>query len=225
MLTSSSVKMLDRAYNTNYASSWFLVRSGVNLDEDGNLKLETTDCGDDGRGTNTTKGPLTTKALDSGNAPASTVPMLCDASASGRLTYGVSDTLPASVLYATPMVGRPVISSYTVTVPAMQDFLKVPEFEPGTPREGAMGWLRVWSYHTLQDYRGMAVIHQGTVNVAMADGSIKAISDDNNDGFINNGFEHVDGSGFSPYWTSDEVEAGPLVLASYYSLSSKGEQN
>tara|TARA_R110002049_G_scaffold4601_5_gene32708 strand:+ start:986055 stop:987236 length:1182 start_codon:yes stop_codon:yes gene_type:complete len=223
-------KLIENAYNTNYAASWFMVRGGVKLDTNGNLKTTTTLCGDDARGTNTTLGPMSTKTLDSGNAPASTVPMLCDASASGQLSYGVGELFPAGTYYATPMVGRPVVSKFGLTVNGeAQDFLKLPGFADPTDREGTDGWLRMWSYNTLQDYRGMATVHQGTVNVAMADGSIKAIQDDNGDGFINNGFAGPDDpmfpAGGQVFWTSSEVEAGPLVLASYYSLSSKGEQN
>ena len=222
-------KMLDRAYNTNFAATWFMVRGGLNLDNDGGLEETVPGCGDDGRGTNTTLGPLTTKALDSGKAPASTVPMLCDSSASGRLQHDFGD-YPKGSFYVTPMVGRPVVCKYGQTVGGQtQDFLKLPDFPAGTPREGAGGWLRMWSYNTRQDYRGMAVVHVGTVNVAMADGSIKAIVDDNKDAFINNGFAGSDDPAFpvggQVFWESSEVEAGPLVLASYYSLSSKGEQN
>ena len=66
----------------------------------------------------------------------------------------------------------------------------------------------------------MATIHAGVVNVLMADGGVRGIVDTNNDQFINNGFPQTPG-----LWTSDEVEAKDLVLASYYSLKSKGSEN
>ena len=66
----------------------------------------------------------------------------------------------------------------------------------------------------------MAAIHSGVVNVLMSDGSVRGIVDTNNDGFINNGFPQTTG-----FWESDEVEAKDLVLASYYSLNSKGNEN
>ena len=59
----------------------------------------------------------------------------------------------------------------------------------------------------------------------MADGSVQAIADRNDDGFINNGFDGSDvtGTGSAVYWTSSEVEAVSLNLASFYSLTTKGE--
>ncbi len=65
----------------------------------------------------------------------------------------------------------------------------------------------------------MATLHGGTCNVLMADGSIQVLVDGNGDQFINNGFDSQ-----SPFWTEDEMEADPLQLASYYSLTSKGSQ-
>jgi hypothetical protein len=62
------------------------------------------------------------------------------------------------------------------------------------------------------------------VNVLMADGSVQVLTDINNDGFINNGFDTRPGS-TPTYWTSDEIEAETLRLASFYSLLSKGDQN
>ena len=223
-------RMLDRAYNTNYAATWFLVRGSMRIDGEGNLEETSAGCGDDGRGTNTTTGPMSTRTLDSSRAPSSTVPMLCDASGSGRLTHDLNEQFPVGSIHVTTLVGRPVVSKYDITVGSTpQDFLKLPDFAPMTPREGVDGWLRMWSFNTRQDYRGMNVIHQGAVNVAMADGSVKSIIDDNGDGFINNGFAGADDPMFpvgdQVYWTDSEVEAGDLVLASYYSLSSKGEQN
>ncbi len=103
--------------------------------------------------------------------------------------------------------------------------MKVPSFAGSVPREGPNGWLKTWNHDTRQDYRGMAALHQGTVNVLMADGSISRLTDRNNDGFINNGFDGaLSGGGGGPvFWTSSEIEAETLKLASFYSLNSKGE--
>ena len=102
-------------------------------------------------------------------------------------------------------------------------FLQTPVFN-GVPKTGAAGWLKTWNFDTRQDYRGMQAHHQGTVNVLMADGSVQVLTDINNDGFINNGFDT--GSTTTPtYWTSNDIEAETLKLASFYSLLSKGDQN
>ena len=64
------------------------------------------------------------------------------------------------------------------------NYLKVPSFASGKKRSGPTGWLKTWRHDTRQDYRGMAPIHSGVVNVLMADGSVQSISDRNGDGFI-----------------------------------------
>jgi prepilin-type processing-associated H-X9-DG protein len=167
--------------------------------------------------------------LDGGKAPGSTVPLLSDASASGVLSASAGE-LSSGSFYATGIVGTPVGRRRTIDTDAdgtpdqaFAYYLQVPEFPAATPREGAAGWLKVWNHDTRQDYRGMAALHAGSVNVLMADGSVQVFVDENYDGFINNGFEDVNG-GTKVYWTTDEVEAGPLTLASFYTLTSKGEQ-
>ncbi len=66
-------QVIENGYNTNYAATWFFVRSESILDDSGNLKKRNADCDDDIRGTNVTRGPLTLKTLDSGRAAGSTV--------------------------------------------------------------------------------------------------------------------------------------------------------
>ncbi|WP_146528942.1 prepilin-type N-terminal cleavage/methylation domain-containing protein [Novipirellula artificiosorum] len=224
-------KMFQKGYNTNYAGSWFLFRSEFRINNDGNVEVSGA-CADgvattgtrtvmrdwmsDTKGRFTTLGPLTTKRVDSGRAPASTVPLLCDAAAVGFLGTEINETIPAESAYAVSMVGQPVaLSSGTDWA-----LLEVPQFPSTTPREGHGGWLRAWNHATKQDYRGMAPVHLGVAYVLMADGSIHGLDDRNGDGFINNGF-----SQHPQYWTSGDVEAGDLDLASYYSLMSKGKSN
>lgn len=226
-----SKKMLENGFNTNYAATWFFVRSGYRLGPDGNPAKNNRGCSStDPKGKNLTIGPLTTRLLDSGQAPAHTVPLLCDASATGQLSASVGE-LTAGSFYSLPVVGAPIRSRLMVDesgdgvrdVDQSATFLQSPVFN-GTPKTGAAGWLKTWSFDTRQDYRGMQPHHQGTVNVLMADGSVQVLTDINNDGFINNGFDI--GSGNTPtYWTSGEVEAENLQLASFYSLLSKGDQN
>ncbi len=224
-------KMLEQGYNTNFAGSWYLLRSEFRIGSDGNPTANDAGCSDvDPRGRNLTKGPLTTRRLDSGRASSSTVPLLCDASASGFLSKTVGE-FPNGSFYATGIVGVPIGNRQKVDTDADGNvdtdnphFMVVPEFVGSVPREGATGWLKTWNYDTRQDYRGMAPLHSGVVNILMADGSVRGVQDTNNDGFINNGFDV--GSGATPgtvFWTSSEIEAEPLELASYYSLTSKGE--
>ncbi len=233
-------RLLRQGYNTNFAASWFLIRSEFRLDSDGNLSPADANCPDpanpdkDPRGRNVTKGPLTTRLLDIGKAPASTVPLLCDAAASGFLSAAVGDLMSGS-FYSTGIVGTPIHQRRMVDNDAngvaetdnTANYLNVPEFPVGTSREGPAGWLKTWSHDTRQDYRGMAPIHRGVAYVLMADGSVQGLQDTNNDGFINNGFDGGSGASASTtvLWTDSEIEADNLSLASYYSLNSKGEQN
>lgn len=206
-------KMLEDGYNTNYAASWFLVRSEVILDESGQPQLKDSACPNDLKSLNVTRGPLTTRLLDTAKAPSSTVPLLCDASPIGQLSGNVGE-LTSGTPYVTPIVGEPIL--YKETDP---NYLKEPVIAASTPREGVSGWLRIWNYDTRQDYRGMSSHHGGVCHVLMADGSVRGLYDANGDGFINNGFPKD-----ANFWTDAEVEAGDLELASYYSLNSKGEE-
>ncbi len=213
------VQMLEEGYNTNFAASWFLTRSEFRLDADGNPQLDAAGCDADPRGRHVTRGPLTTRLLDSGRAAISTVPLLADASYGGIMTSSAGELLSGTP-FTVPMVGMPVHHVETPSAPSKSGVLQIPSFPAGTTRTGASGWLRSWNYETRQDYRGMAPIHSGVVNVLMADGSVHGITDKNGDGFINNGFPAVTGM-----WTSAEEETTDLTLASYYTLTSKGEQN
>ncbi|MGV3486532.1 MAG: DUF1559 domain-containing protein [Planctomycetaceae bacterium] len=209
-------KALENGYNTNYAATWFLTRSEFLLDQSGNPRKASSACLDtDPRGKNVTRGPLTIKTLDTGRAAANTVPLLCDASPEGTLSHEVPGYLSAGDLYALSMVGLPVIAKLTPEFSSLK-LHDVPSFPVGTSRTGNNGWLKVWSRHVLQDYRGMATHHKGLCNILMADGSVQSLTDENGDQYINNGFEAGDDH------TSADIEAGPPALASYYNLQTRG---
>lgn len=225
--------LMEEGYNTNYAASWFLVRSDVLLNSEGNLSPKDSACtANTIKDRNVTRGPLTTRLLDSGKAPADAVPLLCDASAIGSLSTGVGP-FPAGTPYVTSMVGGAVLHRNRIdtngdgtedadlSAAAQLDgatLLETPVFRAMTDRSGPTGWLKTWNYDTRQDYRGMSTLHGGTCHVLMASGSVQNLVDINGDGFINNGFPST-----SPYWTDAVVEADDLKLFSFYSLTSKGE--
>ncbi len=208
-------QVVENGYNTNYAATWFFVRSECSLDESGNLKKKNDSCDDDIRGTNVTRGPLTLKTLDSGRAAGSTVPLITDASATDSLSQGLPGFFKAGDMYVVSMVGKPVIAKETTDFSGLKIY-DTPNFPSGTTRDGANGWLKVWTRHVLQDFRGMAAHHKGVCNVLMADGSIQALVDGNLDQYINNGFAGDE------FFQSEKVEAGPLELSSYYNLQTRG---
>ncbi|WP_417737817.1 DUF1559 domain-containing protein [Rosistilla oblonga] len=192
----------DRGFNTNYAASWFLVRGGVRLDDSGNLDPADAGCSTDIDHPNVTTGPLTTKQIASARAPSYTIPLLCDAKSNEALTTDFGDRLGGEPMTRTMVGGAITISG-----------LATPSFAAGTARAGASGWWKVWNKETLQDYRGMFPLHRGICNVVMADGSVKQLFDENEDGFINNGFPQ------NSDFQSGVIEAAPLQLASTYTLT------
>ena len=84
---------------------------------------------------------------------------------------------------------------------------------PGTPGGGPTGWWAVWNRQVLQDYRGFSPVHGGVANLLFADGSVRPIKDENDDGFLNNGFDAVAG-GFA----DDRLDLPPTDVMSLYSL-------
>ena len=227
------MEMIEKGFNTNYAATWFLTRSEVQLDSGGNLRpLRSSSDEASITSRNYTKGPLTTRLLDGGKAPGSTVPLLCDSSVAGVLSSPLGEWLPGGSFYGVSIVGGPIGNRIRVDTNGdgqvdtdNPHYLQTPFFAPGVKRSGPDGWLKRWRHDTRQDYRGMSPTHSGVANVLMADGSVQAIADRNGDGFINNGFDGSDvtGTGSAVYWTSSEVEAVSLNLASFYSLTTKGE--
>ena len=226
-------EMIEKGFNTNYAASWFLARSEVSLDSSGNLLPKRPGQNDqDIASLNVTTGPLTERQLDGGKAPSSTVPFLCDTGVAGVLSAPLGDSLREGSFFGTSIVGGPIGNRRLVDTNAdgqpdanNSHFLKTPAFPNGTPRSGSKGWLKTWRHDTRQDYRAMAPVHAGVVNVLMADGSVQQLNDQNGDGYINNGFDGSDNasSGDSVYWTDSKVEAKRLDLASFYSLMTAGE--
>ena len=226
-------KMLDQGFNTNYAASWFLVRGEFRLDGNGNLAQRDSGCAMNGRfDRNVSQGPLTTRQLDSAKAASSTVPLLSDAAAIGLLSADVGE-LRAQSFYSVSMVGSPIGNKVEIDTDLDGTFdspcsyyLKLPTFATNVRPEGPDGWIKQWNHDTRQDYRGMYPLHVGGVcNVVMADTSTESLLDKNFDGFINNGFHGADVSGASSeFWTDSVIEAETLKLASFHSLTSKGNE-
>ena len=90
-------------YNTNYTASWWLVRSGVVLDSNGNLTLACSNCGTATlQSRASTLGPLTRDRADSSNASASSLPFLA---CGGPLTTGRGGTPANAPVQLTSPVG------------------------------------------------------------------------------------------------------------------------
>lgn len=209
---SQVAKLLEDGYGTNYASSWFLVRSGAKT------SAGVTAAGLKGFGG--TLGPLTIRRLDSSRISSSAVAFMgCGApgdvgeavlshSIPGFLDAGerLAESFNDGPAYWNPAAGTggaiDLMPAGTNVVGAIPAVLPDPN-RAGTP--GADGTL--W----LQDSRDWYAWHgrgrNKICNILMADGSVKAIVDLNGDGFLNPGFSGS-ASGGSGY-TDATVELRP----------------
>jgi hypothetical protein len=147
---------------------------------------------------------LSTRRIDVARVAANTIPLLADARIVGTLKGNIGD-LSAGQPVVANLFGGPVDRN-----------TGNPADAPSTTRDGPNGWWAYWNKQVLQDYSGMVPLHRNSCNVLMADMSVQSLYDANRDGFINNGFPQVGN------FTSAEVEAESLSLASFYSLKSKG---
>jgi prepilin-type N-terminal cleavage/methylation domain-containing protein/prepilin-type processing-associated H-X9-DG protein len=197
---------LDRGYNTNYATSWYLVLGGPQLSDAGD--------GFEWQGTSTRRikalngcrGPISRRTVEGSYHPSSIIPMMFDSNVGDSNEAALRADIgkygkpgdrtcesyndgpvknPATVwttwakwdnLSAEPIVT--VNSAKEVTYSLYRD-----EQPPvGTPPKTNNAALH------LQDYRDMAPVHGGQCNVLFADGSIKSFKDLNGDGYLNPGF-------------------------------------
>lgn len=203
--------LFDNGYNTNYATSWFLVRSAPLFDDAGNPITSLKEWyKDNSAGTVTvqhTAGPLRTIQLDAAEVPSSLIAMIGCGSVGDidPATVTGDGALNASIPspYNIPL-GSPCSESFNDGPSAVDgasfDFVRTagkaaapatranlqnyPFYSKGdvaTPTDGTNPFF-------LQDTRDMFAYHSKSLNVVFADGSVRSFQDDNGDGFINPGF-------------------------------------
>ena len=177
-------RIFEKHFNTNYATSWWLVRSGVKLDKDGNLKSDKAGCPASLMSRHSTIGPLTRAYADTAKYSSSFIPLMGCGAASNPLEMAVG----------TNQCGTFTAKSIT-SGPVENPGMSAPSFDVGTPCEGSNGWFAAWKA-TLQDYRNFGPVHRGSCNLLFADGSVRSVDDANGDGFLNNGFKPTAGNGF-----------------------------
>jgi len=208
-------------YNTNYASSWHMVRSAPVFDGTAAVAVTRGGLKDwyNSAGIQMTVGPLTLKQLDNGDVPASSLALMgCATQGDVNASTGLGD----GILEETIDTGLGLIAG----APICESFNDGPSFSNGTdaillvpggtprndlisnayPRKGQVGIAG----QVLQDTRDWFAYHSKSVNLAFADGSVRSIEDTNGDGFINPGFV-VDASATfqNTGYLSSETEVNP----------------
>jgi prepilin-type N-terminal cleavage/methylation domain-containing protein/prepilin-type processing-associated H-X9-DG protein len=194
-------------YNTNYTASWFLTRSGVNLDSSGNVVNSSANaaCADPSlKQRYNTQGPM--KRAKADTVSSTYVPLLGDGAAGGSLMpYSLGDIQQGTPLVKTLTAG-PVVRTTMANAS--------PGFPPGTP---SSTWWSYWNRQVLQDYRSFGPVHRNTCNILFADNSVRVYRDTNKDGFLNNGFPANPAAGFA----DDAIELDPEEVSSLYDVRAK----
>ena len=211
-------------YNTNYASSWHLVRSAPIFGNDGNTVGSLKDWYQKDPSTvQNCYGPLTLRQLDAGDVPAPSLPLLgCASQGDVDASTGTGDGILEPNTVTLPELGL------TPGSPVAESFNDGPSISNGSnaillatnvsrkqllgenyPKKGESGTDQLY----LQDTRDWYAWHTKSVNIVFADGSVRAIEDVNGDGFINPGFLVDNTASFATTgYTSSEVEVNPWEM-------------
>jgi len=215
------VEVVEAGYNTNYASSWHMVRGAPVFD--GGATIDGLKDWYTAAGTQICFGPLSLRQLDTGDVPANTMPLLGCATqgdvddASGTSGDGILSQNISTALGLTQFA--PVAESFNDGPSRSDGSSRVNTIADGTPLTD----LRVTDFPmrgevglpdlVLQDTRDWFAYHTKSVNVVFADGSVRALEDTNGDGFINPGFLVDSSATFEQTgYTASEVEINPFDM-------------
>ena len=198
--------LIEAGYNTNYAASWFFVRSHplADLDMSGRAILL-----DDLNTLSGASGGLTRRGVESSRLPSSTIPLIHDAAQgdvheavltqnlNGFLDVGarLSESMGEGVAHVEMGILEVIGSGHDISY-------SIPARLPDPQNEGLCHPDDPEQVLHLQDYRDIYCWHglglKKFANIVMADGSVNTIQDQNGDGYLNPGFifdgSHDDGS-------------------------------
>ncbi len=207
-------RWVDKGFNSNYASSWFMTRGQLLTTQSGSGASALTavvgaKCKDRAKGSTgaiaATTGPLTQVQISNADVPSSNIPLLGD-SAPGDAKEAILGNLadaapsldragkitPGSRLCETACDGPAKYDSATTRLKLIHNGYE--DGQQPSAYSADNGWF--------QDTRDWYAIHRNTANILMADGSVKTLEDKNNDRFFNPGFDPtnltVANDGYSP---------------------------
>lgn len=209
-----------KGYNTNYASSWHMVRSSpalVNGQTVGSLKNFLN-----------TVGPLKISTLDAAAVPSSAIAMLgcadkgddSEAKLSATISPPSSFRLTAGVPLAETFNDGPsyVASGKVAAVPTGTPLawftpVKLPIDGELVPADPSVYTGSSSIPLAVQDTRDWRAWHSGYVNVSFADGSVRRLFDANGDGYINPGFSVPVGADVTTFGYKDNrCEVNPWEM-------------
>jgi prepilin-type N-terminal cleavage/methylation domain-containing protein/prepilin-type processing-associated H-X9-DG protein len=192
---------LDKGYNSNYAASWFLVRTAPKFTTDATAGTISYPVGETIKSLADTLGPLSRRTMESGPHSSSTIPLMFDAAvgdvkeaflsedlvdASGRV-YGkagerVCESFNDGPAWCTAgawnVWGKVAVENDTII-----NIVKTEQPYVGSTITDTDGLTE-----HMQDWRDIAPHHAGSANILFADGSVRSFKDTNKDGYLNPGF-------------------------------------
>ncbi len=227
----ASRMVVEEGYNTNYATSWYMVRSAPKFAVGAGNRPTTLGSL---KGYAGALGPATHQMIESASVPSSTIPLMGDAGPGdvheavlaadvdqktgliagtrlgesfndGPSYYASDDTID------TMPTGTDILNAVPLRMPTKNEYVGATKADGTTwalaDFAGADGNL--W----LQDLRDWQCVHgagdKAYVNILMADGSVKQFYDLNGDKYINPGFPVTNGSAAATGYTDAKCEIDP----------------
>lgn len=223
--------VVEDGYNTNYASSWYMVRSAPKF-ATSSATTEPLTVGSL-KGYAGAVGPATLQMIESADVPSSTIPLMGDAGPGdvheAVLLANVNDKIgliqgvrlgesfndgpsrwDGSRIVTMP-TGTNVLTAVPTRLPSKSEYVGATKAD-GTAfvlADFAGADDNLW----LQDLRDWQCVHgagsQAYVNILMADGSVRQFYDLNGDKYINPGFPCVGGTAAGDGYTDAQCEIDP----------------
>jgi prepilin-type N-terminal cleavage/methylation domain-containing protein/prepilin-type processing-associated H-X9-DG protein len=199
---------MNKGYNTNYATSWFMVLGGPKLEADGAGGFRWSNTLGKIKSLAGARGPISRRTVEGSFHPSSIIPLMFDSNvgdtneAALKLdlsNYGKVGDRTCESFNDGPVKNAPgttwtdwsakkwdsLSSEPIVTLSGTTITYSV--YEAEQPKSGEQALVNNNALH-LQDYRDMGPVHGGQCNVLFADGSVRTFKDLNGDGYLNPGF-------------------------------------